>query len=78
MHPKNISYISENGTLQFSARALKTKEINSMKIYYTSGNGNFEKNLLYFVKRKLFLYFRKRKPRKKSLYFRKRNFLIFR
>ena len=78
MHPKNISYISENGTLQFSARALKTKEINPMKIYYTSGNGNFEKNLLYFVKRKLFLYFRKRKPRKKSLYFRKRNFLIFR
>ena len=35
------------------------------------------KKLLYFLKRKLFLCFRKRKPRKNSLCFRKRNFLIF-
>ena len=77
-HPKKIPYISENGTLQFSARALKIKKLIPTKIYYTSRNGNFENKLLYFVKRKLFLYFRQRKPRKKSLYFRKRNFLIFR
>ena len=32
---------------------------------------------LYFLYRKLFLYFRKWKPRKNSLYFRKRNFLTF-
>ena len=30
-----------------------------------------------FRKRKFFLYFGKQKPRKNSLYFRKRNFLIF-
>ena len=32
---------------------------------------------LYFLKRKLSLYFGKWKPRKNSLYFKKRNFLIF-
>ena len=32
------------------------------------------KNLLHFLKRKRFLCSRKREPRKKSLYFRKRNF----
>ena len=37
----------------------------------------WNKLLLYFLKRKLFLGFRKRKPRKNSLCFRKRNFLIF-
>ena len=35
------------------------------------------KKFLKFFQRKLFLYFRKRKPRKNSLYFRKQNFLIF-
>ena len=48
-----------------------------MVLFYISGNGNPEKNHLYFIKRKLFLYFRKWKPPKNSLYFRKLNFLIF-
>ena len=41
---KNISYISEKGTLQFSIQALKMKELHSGNISYTSGNGNLEKN----------------------------------
>ena len=40
-------------------------------------NSNIKKNLSYFLKRKLFLHLGKWKPRKKSLYFRKQNFLIF-
>ena len=36
------------------------------------------RNFLYFLKRKLFLYFKKWKPRTFFLYFRKWNFLIFR
>ena len=35
------------------------------------------KDFLYFLKRKLLLYFGKRKFRKNSSYFRKRNFLLF-
>ena len=35
------------------------------------------KNFLYFLKRKVCIYFRKRRPPKNSLYFKKRNFLIF-
>ena len=35
------------------------------------------KNFLYFLKRRLFLYFWKRKSRKNLLYLRKRNFFIF-
>ena len=50
---ESISYISENGTLHFSAHARKVKEIFSWKIYYTSGNEDPPKKLLYF------LYFRK-------------------
>ena len=34
------------------------------------------RNLILFLKRKLFLYFGKRKPQKNYLYFRKWNFLI--
>ena len=34
-------------------------------------------DFLYFLKRKLFIYSGKRKPRKNSLYSKKRNFLIF-
>ena len=37
-------------------------------------SGSNIRNFSYFLKRKLFLYFRKQKPTKKSLYFRKRNF----
>ena len=51
------------------------------KISYTPGKWNFlaliMKNFLYFFKRKLFLYFGKRRSQKDSLYFRKWKFLIF-
>ena len=47
-----------------------------MHLSYILGNGNPEK-ISYFLERKLFFYFEKRKSRKNSLYFRKRNFLIF-
>ena len=40
-------------------------------------SGSNVKKFLIFSQRKTFLYFGKRKPRKNSLYFRKRNFLIF-
>ena len=36
-----------------------------------------QKNFLYFLKRKLFLYFGKRKPLENSLYIIKRKFFIF-
>ena len=42
-----ISFISRNETLHFSAQALKLKEIHSGKIYYTSGNGNPLKILIF-------------------------------
>ena len=54
----------------FQARLKKRK-------FYTSGNGNPEKNLFYFLKRKLFLYLGKRTARRNLLYFRKQNFLIY-
>ena len=40
------------------------KKIHPAKISYTLGNGNSEKNILFFLKRKLFLYFGKCKSRK--------------
>ena len=40
-------------------------------------SSNIINNFLYFLKTKLFMYFRKQKPGKNSLYFRKQNFLIF-
>ena len=46
----------------FSAQARKKKKIHHEKVSYTSGNGNPRKNFLYFLKRKLLLYFSKRKP----------------
>ena len=52
------------------------KKIRLDKISNTSGNGN-PTNFLYFLKIKLFLYFRKRKTSKNSLCFRKQNFLKF-
>ena len=65
-----FAYILENGT--FQSKLEKIKKILSEKISYTSGKWKFPTLIL-----KNFLYFVKRKPRKKSLYFRKRNFLIF-
>ena len=56
--------------MDFSAQSWKIKNIYPEKISYIL----ILKNSLYFLKRKLFLYFGKRKPRKSSLYFRQRNF----
>ena len=51
------------------------------QISYTPEKWNFLtlilKNFLHFLKRKLFLCFEKRKPRKSSLYFREWIFLLF-
>ena len=48
----------------------KIKKIHPKKISYVSGNRSHEKNFLYVLKRKLFLYFTKQEPRKNSLCFR--------
>ena len=71
---ESFSYISGNEILHFSAQALRIKKIHPDKISYASGNGDVKKTSYIFVKRKFFLYFGKREPRKNSLYFRKRNF----
>ena len=63
----------------FLAQAQKIKKLRPKKFLYF-GKWNvlalIIRSFLYFLKRKLFLYFGRRKPRKNSLYFRKRNFLI--
>ena len=51
-----------------SSSIKKTYIVSKESFSYISGNGNPEKNFLHFIKRKLFLYFRKRKPRKKIPY----------
>ena len=45
---ESISYISQNGTLHFSAQALKIKKLYLRKIYYASGNENPEE-FLYLI-----------------------------
>ena len=65
-----LSYISGNVNPK-KLQARKIKKINLEKISYILGNENPEK-ISYIL-----LYFWKPKPRKNSLYFRKRNFLIF-
>ena len=82
---ENFSYTSRNGTLRFSAHALKIEKIHTKKISYIfskegfpyiSGNGN-PKKVSYILqngnseKKFLILYFRKGKPRKNVLHFRK-------
>ena len=61
-----FSYISRNGT--FQPKLENNKKIHRKKISFASGKWNFLtlilKNFLYFLERKLFLYFAKRKPRK--------------
>ena len=47
-----------------------------MELFYILGNGNLGK-VPYISRNGTFLYFGKRKSRKNSLYFRKRNFFIF-
>ena len=65
-NPKKVSFISGNGTFQSTPRkCLIFQETETPKKFLT------------FIKRKLFLYFGKPKTENNSLYFRKRNFLIF-
>ena len=59
---KNKKNLSQESSLYFRKMELFSSNI---------------KKILYSLKRKLFLYFGKRKPEKNSLYFRKRNFLKF-
>ena len=47
---KSFSYISGNGSTQFSVQAQKIKEIHLRKISYTLGNGNPEKISYIFAK----------------------------
>ena len=58
---ESISYISEDGTLQFLIQALKIKELHPGKIYDTSGNEKPQKILTYqeMETLKSFLYFRR-------------------
>ena len=60
----NFSCISGNGTQHFLSPSLKDKKMYPEKISYTPENS------LYFLEIKVFLYFGKRKPRKKA-------FLVF-
>ena len=59
---ESFSCISRNGTLHFLVQVRKIKKIRPEKISYASGNGNPQKNFLYFLKRNLFFYFGKQKP----------------
>ena len=74
-----FSYILGNG--HFQPKLEKMKKIHLEKISHTSRKCTFLtpilKNFLYFFKRNLFLYFGKRKPRKKSLYFRKQKLFSY-
>ena len=55
---KKLPCISGHGTQHLSAQAQRTKKIHPKKISCTSKNKNPKKNLLYFLKRKLFLHVR--------------------
>ena len=63
-NPRKASYISGNGTLPFSPQAQRIKESTPRKFLILQET-EAPKNFLYFLKRKLFLYFRKRKRRRK-------------
>ena len=66
---ERFSYISTNGTLQFSPQVRKIKK--------PSLKREQRKKFLSFLKRKLFLCFRKRKPRKTLYISGSRTFLYF-
>ena len=69
---ESFSYISINETLHFLSQARKKKKNSPWKkflIFQETKTQNF-------IKRKLFLYLKKRWSRKNSLFFRKRKFLI--
>ena len=61
-NPKEASYISGNGTLHFSVQALKINRIPSQTVLILWQKWNFPTHILKSS------YFRKRKPRKNSLY----------
>ena len=73
-----LSYISGNENPQrfLIFQEVTEKKVHLEKMSYTSRNRSPQKTSYIFFKRKSFLYFRKWKPRKNSLYFRKRNFLM--
>ena len=81
--PSNVSYISRNGNLQFSAEPLKNKQNKPKENLLYSGkmdlpSSNIKKSFI-ISQKKAFLIFQERKPPKiNSSYFRKKNFLIFR
>ena len=58
---ESLSFISENGTIQFSAQAPKIKELHPRKIYYTSGNVN-SKKFIVLSKKNVVLIFREMNP----------------
>ena len=80
---KGKSSIISSYLAHFSPSSKKKKKIHPKKISHILGKWNFLtlvlKNFLYFLWRKLFLYFRKLKPQKNFSYFLKRKlFLNFR
>ena len=77
-----IRSILQGYLVHFSTQTRKIKKIHRQKISYISGKWNFLalilKNFSYFLKRTLFLYFRKTETPKKSLIFsQKKAVLIF-
>ena len=60
--------------MELSSPSSKNKKIHSEKV----SNIPILKSFLYFLKRKLFLYFRQRKPRKILILSQKKAFVIFR
>ena len=64
---ESFTYISGNRNLQQPAQAQKKKKSTPGKISYTSGSKNPRKTVLYLLKIKLFLYFRKRKLERETL-----------
>ena len=72
---KKFLIFPEMKSCTFQPKLEKIKVSHPEKISYTSGNRNQEETSYIFSNQSL-LYFGKRKPRKNSLCFRKRNFLI--
>ena len=73
--PKKISYFQETKTIKNLLSFWEMELLRpSQKKFLVLQEKNSPKN---FSKESLSLYFGKMKPRKNSLYFRKRNFLIF-
>ena len=73
---ESFSYISRNGTLYFSRNPAQTRQINKNPPRENFFHSNI-KNFLHALKRKLSI-LPETETHKNSLYFRKRNFLIFR